>query len=87
MDTAEYGHQVSALLAVMLDPKNNFKGRDYALLPKRDNVMEALTNQPGRDGSGVYSIKLVARTSTSTRLRLTRILLEKLGTVKTDWPG
>jgi hypothetical protein len=67
--------------------QNNFTGRDYVPFSNTDNVMEALTSQPGRDGSGVYSVKLVARTSTSFRLRLTRTLLEKLGTVKTDWPG
>jgi hypothetical protein len=73
----------------MKDPRNNFLGKDYALTANKETVIETLAYESTREntGSRTYTTMLLATPSPSTRARITRPLMDKLGILKMEGPG
>jgi hypothetical protein len=89
MDISEFRHQVSKLLEIMQDHRNNFLGKDYTLTTNKEIIIETLAYEPAREntGSRTCAMLLLATPSPKTGARITRPLPDKLGILKVEGLG
>lgn len=87
MDLEEYKWQVSTFLAFMRDPTQEFLGTEYCLVLGKENVLETHCDQPFWGGSGMYTTKLLATSTTNTKVVLNIVLLEQLSEVMRSGQG
>jgi hypothetical protein len=87
MDLEEYKWQVSTFLAILRDPTEDFLGTEYSLVLGKENVLETHCDQPFWGGSGTYTTKLVATSTTNTKVVLNIVLLEQLSEVMRNGQG
>ncbi len=78
MDLEECKWQVSTFLAFMRDPTQDYLGTEYCLVLGKDNVLGTHYDQSFWGGSGMYTTKLMAKSTTNTKVVLNIVLLEQL---------
>jgi hypothetical protein len=89
MDPSEYKWQVSTLLAFMADSSNYILGTEYSLVLGKENVLEERCDQRFWGDLSLYTTKLMATSTTNTKLVLNIVLLEQLSEVMRSghgWP-
>jgi hypothetical protein len=87
MDLEEYKWQVSTFLAFMRDPTQEFLGTEYCLVLGKENVLETHCDQPFWGDFGIYTTKLMATSTTNTKVLLNIVLLEQLSEVMRSGQG
>jgi hypothetical protein len=71
----------------MRDPTQEFLGTEYCLVLGKENVLETHCDQPFWGDFGIYTTKLMATSTTNTKVLLNIVLLEQLSEVMRSGQG